>query len=85
MACDCMRKITDQIVKDQPFPDLKITRAQFNQVLAFPEMKYKPVLEVELTCEGRKKPATKSIAYSFCPFCGNEYNSKNANEQEVPA
>ena len=86
MSCNCISAFEKDIVERQPYKELKIIEAKFDLALIFEnsgKIQNRPVLEVELTVEGRKKPLRKSVIYSFCPFCGNEYDSLTPKEKEV--
>lgn len=87
MACNCMAEFENTIVEKQPFKELKITKAQFDQALIFGtgNISNRPVLEIELTCEGRKKPVRRSVVYNYCPFCGKSFEAKTKGTEEAPA
>jgi hypothetical protein len=88
MSCNCMKEFERMIVEKQPYRDLKITKATFDQALIFSDtgsLNNRPTLEIELTCEGRKHPVRKQVIYTFCPFCGNEFTTPNADQEAVKA
>lgn len=74
-GCECMENFERSIVERQPFTDLKVTDASFDKTMVYAAntLISRPVLEIEVTAEGRKRPVRKSILYNFCPFCGNRY------------
>jgi len=85
MSCECITKLEDEIVSSQPFEGLKVTRARFAKAMIWSKdqnkLTTKPIISVELTCEGRKLPVRKEVLYSFCPFCGKKYEEEPKTEE----
>lgn len=75
-ACNCLDGITKKIVEDQPFEGLKVTRATVKEtVILFNSFGTRTMSHVELTCESRKRPVSHTLIHTFCPFCGQKYES----------
>ena len=83
MSCTCMADLEKQIVERQLFDKIKVTAAKFDRGLIFEgnQVTAKPILEVELTIEGRKSNVRKSVIYNYCPFCGKPYEEKPAENK----
>jgi len=75
MSCECMEKIPQSIIDNQPFNGLKVTEAKIPSgfILANNEIIIRPLIEIQLTVEGRKMMVRKDLFYNFCPFCGKPY------------
>lgn len=76
MSCECIDNFEKTIVEKQPYTDLKIISAEFGKALIRSGNTFvaRPIIQVELRCEGRKHPVKKDVIYGFCPFCGKPYN-----------
>lgn len=71
--CQCIKKLEERVVKEQPFENLKITEAKITSAALFFDGGTKMIGEMEVTVEGRKRPLKKNIVYSHCPLCGEKY------------
>lgn len=71
--CDCISKFEERVVKEQPLPGMKITKAEVTSAAFFFNGSTKMTGEFEATVEGRKRPVKKAIVYSHCPMCGKKY------------
>jgi hypothetical protein len=62
-----------------------VTAAKFDKAIFFTKNSAvsRPIIEVELTVEGRKRPVRKSVLYTYCPFCGLPYEPINEKEAAV--
>ena len=83
MSCNCMEKFTAGILERQPFKDLKVIEAEFDKAMIFSNdsLIARPIIEIELTCEGRKHPVRKSIIYNYYPLCGQRFEPLEKEEE----
>jgi len=72
-----MTDLEAKIVSDQLMTDLVVVTAEFDKtfIIGKDQLVQRPILEVELVCEGRKRSVRRSVIYSFCPFCGKAYDA----------
>jgi hypothetical protein len=83
-TCTCLQDLPKQITDNQPFIGLQVKHAVVKEAtFMFRVCEYRTYSQIELTCEGRKRPVKHLMIHSFCPFCGKAY-SEIPKEKEVP-
>lgn len=85
MNCNCVTDLENKVVQDQPIKGKVVQKATLRKLLTFNNeggLSYRPCIEMELELEGRKRPQTIEIAYSFCPFCGESIAEKEEEDKD---
>jgi hypothetical protein len=77
--CKCITDLQEKIVKEQPIEGLKVIKAKATNVaFMFDVSAYRFTGELSLEVEGRKRPVKRGLLFSFCPCCGQPYDTKNS-------